>query len=122
MSEIGSIIKNMKTTYGKKVMIVETAFPWTSQGADAYSNIIANSDGATGYGVSKEEHLRYMKDLTQTVISAGGVGVQYWEPAWITSSMKDRWGKGSSWENNAYFDFTGNTISVIDWMSVEYQF
>ncbi len=123
MSEIGSIIKNMKTTYGKKVMIVETAFPWTSQNADSYNNLFSGTDvSATGYGVSKEEHFRYMKDLTQTVISAGGVGVQYWEPAWISSPMKDRWGKGSSWENNAYFDFTGNTISVIDWMSFEYQF
>jgi arabinogalactan endo-1,4-beta-galactosidase len=36
--------------------------------------------------------------------------------------MKDRWGTGSSWENNAYFDFLGNTIPVIDWMIADYKF
>jgi arabinogalactan endo-1,4-beta-galactosidase len=122
LSSIGAIIKNMKTTYNKKVMIVETAFPWTTKNADSYTNIISSNENATEYGISQEEHLRYMKDLTQTVISAGGSGVQYWEPAWITSSMKDRWGKGSSWENNAYFDFTGNTLPIIDWMKHNYTY
>jgi arabinogalactan endo-1,4-beta-galactosidase len=120
MEGIGTVIKNLKTKYNKKVMIVETAFPWTTQNADNYTNIIGEGIGT--YGVSQTEHLRYMKDLTQTVITAGGTGIMYWEPAWITSSMKDRWGTGSSWENNAYFDFTGNTIPIIDWMIVDYKF
>jgi|GEM_PF-6355757 len=38
----------------------------------------------------------------------------YWKPAWITSFMKDRWGKGCIWENNAFFDFFGNLLSNID--------
>jgi arabinogalactan endo-1,4-beta-galactosidase len=82
----------------------------------------AKSDGVGDYKVSQTEHLRYMKDLTQTVISAGGTGIMYWEPAWITSPMKDRWGSGSSWENNAYFDFSGNTLPIIDWMIADYKF
>jgi arabinogalactan endo-1,4-beta-galactosidase len=120
MEGIGTVIKNLKIKYNKKVMIVETAFPWTTQNADNYTNIIGEGIGT--YGVSQTEHLRYMKDLTQTVITAGGTGIMYWEPAWITSSMKDRWGTGSSWENNAYFDFLGNTIPVIDWMIADYKF
>ena len=46
----------------------------------------------------------------------------YWEPAWITSSMKDRWGKGSSWENNAYFDFEGNLLPNMNFMKHKYKF
>jgi arabinogalactan endo-1,4-beta-galactosidase len=120
MDGIGTVIKNLKTKYNKKVMIVETAFPWTTQNGDNYTNII--SDGVGDYKVSQTEHLRYMKDLTQTVISAGGTGIMYWEPAWITSPMKDRWGSGSSWENQAYFDFSGNTLPIIDWMIADYKF
>ena len=120
MEAIGTIIKNLKTKYNKKVMIVEAAYPWTSQNADSYNNLLSKTVGT--YGVSQTEHLRYMKDLTQTVITAGGTGIMYWEPAWITSPMRDRWGTGSSWDNAAYFDATGNTLSIIDWMIADYKF
>ena len=101
-------------------MIVEAAYPWTSQNADGYNNLLSKTVGT--YGVSQTEHLRYMKDLTQTVITAGGTGIMYWEPAWITSPMKDRWGTGSSWENAVYFDASGNTLPLINWMIADYKF
>ena len=63
-----------------------------------------------------------MKDLTQQVIDGGGSGIMYWEPAWITSSLKDEWGTGSSWENNAFFDFNGNVLPGIDFMNYPYKF
>jgi arabinogalactan endo-1,4-beta-galactosidase len=114
LPEVGAQIKALKAKYGKQVMVVETAYPWTGQNADTYTNIIAGDVGASGYGVSKEEQLRYMKDLVQQVKDAGGNGVQYWEPAWITSKLRDRWGTGSSWENCALFDFSGNVLPGMD--------
>ncbi len=120
MEGIGTVIKNLKTKYNKKVMIVEVAYPWTNQNADTYNNILSKT--ADTYSVSQTEHLRYMKDLTQAVITAGGTGIMYWEPAWITSPMKDRWGKGSSWENAAYFDASGNALPIFDWMNFAYKF
>ena len=103
-------------------MIVETAYPWTSNNADSYNNIIAGTSGAMGYGISKEDQLKYLKDLTQAIISGGGIGIMYWEPAWITSSLRDPWGTGSSWENNAFFDFSGNVLPAIDFMTHSYSF
>jgi arabinogalactan endo-1,4-beta-galactosidase len=120
MAEIGTIVKNLKNKYGKKVMIVETATPWTNQNADNYTNIIA--EAAPNYSLSKEEQLRYLKDLTQTVMTAGGNGIHYWEPAWISSPMRDRWGTGSSWDNCALFDFSGNALVGLDFMTFAYKF
>lgn len=122
MNDVSTMIRSLKAKYNKKIMIVETAYPWTSQGADSYPNIISGSAGFNGYGVSPDEQYRYMKDLTQQVITGGGSGVMYWEPAWITSSLKDEWGTGSSWENNAFFDFTGNALPGINFMTYAYQF
>lgn len=122
MSEIKNIIVSLKSTYNKDVVVVETAFPWTSQNADTYQNIFSGTEAPSGYTVSKEEQLRYMKDLTQTIIDGGGKGIIYWEPAWISSNFKDRWGSGSSWENNAFFDFNGNVLPAIDYMHAEYRF
>jgi arabinogalactan endo-1,4-beta-galactosidase len=63
-----------------------------------------------------------MKDLVQAIIDGGGNGIMYWEPAWISSPMRDRWGKGSSWENNALFDFEGNALPAINYMNHRYRF
>jgi arabinogalactan endo-1,4-beta-galactosidase len=63
-----------------------------------------------------------MKALTQTVVSAGGSGVVYWEPAWISSGCATRWAKGSSWENSALFDYEpGNAHSGFDFLSADYE-
>ena len=122
MNTIGTTIRNLRTKFNKKIMIVETAYPWSGGSADNYNNVISGSSGFAGYAVSQEGQFQYMKDLTQQIISGGGSGIMYWEPAWITSSFKDQWGTGSSWENNAFFDFSGNTLPVIDFMKQVYQF
>ncbi len=122
MATIGTTIRSLKTKFNKKIMIVETAYPWTSNNADSYTNVISGSIGFGAYGVSPDAQLQFMKDLTQQVITGGGSGVMYWEPAWISSSLKDQWGTGSSWENNTFFDFSGNTNKGIDFMTNAYQF
>jgi arabinogalactan endo-1,4-beta-galactosidase len=44
----------------------------------------------------------------------------YWEPAWISSNMKDLWGTGSSWDNCTFFDFSGNLTEAVDYMDYNY--
>ena len=103
-------------------MIVETAYPFTTDNADNYANINSANAVITGYATTAAGQYQYMKDLTQAVISGGGTGIMYWEPAWISSAYHDLWGIGSSWENNAFFDFKGNTLKGIDYMNYAYQF
>jgi arabinogalactan endo-1,4-beta-galactosidase len=122
LAQVGDMIRLLKNRYSKKVMIVETAYPWTAQNADSYNNVISGTETFGTYTVSQADQLRYMKDLTQEVIRGGGSGIMYWEPAWITSTLRDRWGTGSSWENNAFFDFSGNTLPVFDFMTHQYTF
>lgn len=121
MHDVEEKIKSLKATYGKQVMIVETAYPWTGDNADKYNNIIPPSDSLKGYAITKNGQAKYVQDLIQSIMHAGGTGIMYWEPAWITSSMNDGWGIGSSWENNAFFDFNGNTLPVIDAFNFTYK-
>ena len=121
LREIESDVADFKRTFKKEVMCVETAYPWTSEGADSYNNILGGSDGEFGYPYTREGQLKYMKDLTQAIINGGGTGIMVWEPAWITSQMKDLWGTGSAWENCTFFDFQGNTLKGIDFMNDLYQ-
>ena len=120
MDEIENKIWAFKTAYGKQVIVVETAYPWTGNNADNYTNIISAADKAAGYDITPQDQFRYMKDLSQAIIRGGGTGIMYWEPAWISSKLNDGWGIGSSWENNAFFDFDGNVLPVIDHLCYPY--
>lgn len=121
-TQIETITQSLKNQYNKKIMVMETACPWTSNNADAYGNIIPGTTPFSGFPVTQAGQLDYMKALTQSVIKGGGSGVMYWEPAWITSSMKDLWGTGSAWENNALFDFTGKALPGMGYMTHAYTF
>jgi len=120
MSQVSTAISGLKSKYHKKVMIVETSYPFTSQNADSYPNI--STKGFANYPISAIGQYQYMKDLTQQVISGGGCGIMYWAPDWISTNYTDAWGKGSSWENNTFFDFGGNLLPVIDFMRSKYVF
>jgi arabinogalactan endo-1,4-beta-galactosidase len=122
MQGVTDTIRKLVNTYGKTVMIVETGFPWTTGNADRYNNIFSAADTAAGYPISANDQLRYLKDLTQAIIDGGGKGIQYWEPAWITSKLNDSWNIGSGWDNVTLFDFTGNVLPGADYMRYRYKF
>jgi arabinogalactan endo-1,4-beta-galactosidase len=122
MAAIKDTIDMLVKKYNKTVMIVEAAYPWTKLNADSYNNLFGATDSVSGYPLTAQGQYNYMKDLVQAIINGGGKGIMYWEPAWITSPMKDRWGTGSSWENNALFDFNANALPGMDYMTHPYNF
>jgi len=120
LDKISNYVSTFTGKFGKQAMIVETAYPWTLENADSYPNIFGSGSLAAGYPATVNGQFDYMRDLTQEVMDGGGSGVMYWEPAWITSDMKDLWGTGSSWDNNTFFDFQGNVQHGIDFMTYPY--
>ena len=120
MHEISGYVREFKDTFKKEVMIVETAYPWTGDNNDTYGNIIGSADAESGYPVTQEGQLKYLTDLTKSIIEGGGMGIMIWEPAWITSQARDLWGKGSAWENCTLFDFGGNVNKGMEFYSVKY--
>jgi len=122
LGEISTYVSNFRQSYGKEVMMMETAYPWTLANADTYANIFGSAGLIPGYPATPEGQRNYLIDLTQEMITGSGKGVFYWEPGWITSDLKDLWGTGSSWENNAFFDFDGNVLPAFSFMTYPYDF
>lgn len=122
LADLSNYISMIRTKYSKDVMIMETAYPWTTGNADSYGNIIDMSRLTDRYPATIDGQFDYLKALVQEIIDGGGKGVFYWEPAWITSNMKDLWGTGSSWDCNTLFDFQGNTVKGINFMTEKYSF
>lgn len=123
LSDIGPHVAYLRETFQKEVMIVETAYPWTLDAADETADNILNQ-GIRGYPFSPEGQRQFMVDLTQNLISNGGLGVVYWEPAWVSTECITRWGQGSHWENAIFFDFNNNNEvhQGIEFLSNDYQY
>lgn len=119
VSQLSTTVAGFKSTFNKDVMILETAYPWTGEGNDDYNNLFGG-EAVAGYPISLEGQQSILQHITQNVINGGGIGVIYWEPAWISSDLKDLWGTGSAWENNAFFDFDGEANAAFDYMSHTY--
>lgn len=104
VSGLAATITRLRARYGKDVMVVETAYPYTMDGADSLPNLLGRDAVVRGYPATPDGQRRYMVDLTEAVVDAGGDGVVYWAPDWISTACKTRWGTGSSWENATWFD------------------
>lgn len=122
LDQISSRISEFVENFDKEVMVVEAAYPWTLENADNYNNIFGSNSLVDGYPATQEGQRDFMITLAQEIIDGGGTGLMYWEPAWITSEMKDKWGTGSSWENNTFFDFDGNVHKGIDYINFDYDY
>lgn len=120
LGELADAVSNARTRYGKDIMIMETAYPWTSAGEDSYNNLFGGQSPINGFPYTQQGQYDMMTTITQAVIDGGGIGVVYWEPAWISSPMRDLWNTGSSWENCAFFDFDGNVNKGMEYINHEY--
>jgi len=121
VSSLSSSVSSFKSKFGKDIIILETAYPWTTEGDDSYNNIFGGDDPLSGYPYTEQGQYDLITRIAQEVIDGGGMGVVYWEPAWVSSNMKDMWGTGSSWENSTFFNFDGNTIMSMDWPEYVYK-
>lgn len=120
VTQLSNTIAEFKEKYQRDIIILETAYPWTSRNNDSYGNIFGASDELEDYPYDSESQARLIKLINQEVIDGGGLGTVYWEPGWITSDLNDQWGTGSSWENNAFFDYDGNLNEAISYMKAKY--
>ena len=120
MAQLGTTINRLRHLYAADVLVVETAYPFTNEGADSSPNLLGADSLIPGYPATPAGQKAYLTDLTQLVFANGGVGVVYWEPSWISTSCKTRWGRGSNWENAALFDFKGQALEGVGWLSAPY--
>ncbi|MBU1384652.1 MAG: arabinogalactan endo-1,4-beta-galactosidase [Alphaproteobacteria bacterium] len=110
---LGATINRLRHRYAVEVIVVETSYPFTNEGEDASPNLLGPDTLLPEYPATEEGQHRYMVDITQTVKSNGGVGVVYWEPAWVSTRCSTRWGVGSNWENATFFDWRrGNELTA----------
>lgn len=118
------MVADLRERFNKPVLIAETAYPWTLDGVnESAGNIPGENFLLSDYPATPAGQKQFLIDLTQTVISNGGLGIVYWEPAWISTECHTLWGQGSHWENATFFDFNehNNVHEGIEFLSQEYE-
>jgi len=117
-----AMIGQLKETYGKEVLIVETGYPWTLAWADNATNRLGAGNLLNTFGsvASPENQRDFLTELSYLVKENGGMGVIYWEPDWVSTDCTTPWGTGSNWENATFFDFSYNVNAGIGFLDYDY--
>jgi len=112
LDQVAANLADLSIRYGKDIILVETAYPWTLEWADMTHNIVGDSGQLhDGYPASPEGQRAFVEDLlaiVQGLPGGRGCGVYYWAPDWITTPTL-----GSAGENLALFDFGGELLGSI---------
>ena len=96
LDNLSAVLTDIANTYGKKVMVIETSYAYTDQDSDFSGNTIGGSSGIIkDYPFTPQGQANCIRNITDTVVNRtpAGIGVVYWEGAWITVGT-------NSWEEN----------------------
>lgn len=136
-----TVMNDIVETYGKEVAVVETSWGYTDEATTYASNQYSTDtcSEAGGYKTSiqaQASEIADIVDLLSQVNDSKGVGISYWEPAWLPvngagwiskygayyndngvdwetsaslSSYTDQYCK-SSWANQALFSYNGRAL------------
>ena len=143
LDNLSDVLTEIAETYGKKVMVMETSWAYTAEDTDFGGNTV-NGDMEQIYPFSAQGQASCVRDITDTVVNGtpAGIGVVWWEGAWITvgtdswEENHEKWEKdgsgwatsyagvydpddagkyygGSAWDNQAFFDPEGKPLESL---------
>lgn len=138
-----TVAKLIQDNYGKKVVIAETSYCYTSEDGDGSGNsFVGTDDLVDGYGATVQSQASMIRDICAAANEVDVLGVFYWEGTWIpvgeatadNSPIWEEFGSGwassyaadydpedaglyyggCSWDNQAMFDFTGHPLASLN--------
>ncbi|MDP3681807.1 MAG: glycosyl hydrolase 53 family protein [Flavobacterium sp.] len=111
---VKTTINTLGKTYNKKVIIAETAYPFTLGYNDWTNNIVGlDTQLVSGYPATPDGQKSFVMAI-KTVVkeSEYGLGFAYWGGEWI-SFKGNQAANGSTFENQAFYDFNNKALPVL---------
>ena len=122
-------MNDISSRYGKEVLVAETSIGYTTDTLGCKGIVFTEEqEKATGYPATVEGQEAFLRELYHTVRNVQnkkGIGVFYWEPAWLAIPdctwasesgrlyMNDQAEAGNAMANQALFDASGNANSAL---------
>lgn len=146
LENLTNVLTNIANEFDKKVMVAESSYAYTYENGDHNGNIISEESVLTkNYPITVQGQADALRDVMEAVanVGAAGLGVFYWEPAWLPvpgdtwedqASLWEKHGSGwassyaseydpadagvhyggSAWDNQALFDFDGHPLPSLN--------
>lgn len=146
LENLTDVLTNIAREFDKKVMVAETSYAYTYDNGDDHGNTISEESVFTkDYPITVQGQATALRYVMEAVANVGeaGLGIFYWEPAWIAvpgENWEDRsflWEKhgsgwassyateydpadagvyygGSAWDNQGLFDFDGHPLPSLN--------
>jgi arabinogalactan endo-1,4-beta-galactosidase len=121
LGDLQANLNDVSARYGKDVVVVETAYPFTLNDADGFPNLIGlPSQLVAGYPATpagQAANLRDVLSIVRAVPNGHGLGAFYWDATW-TAVPGNGWDptdptSGDNWENQALFDFADVAVPAM---------
>lgn len=115
ISALQSAITSLGNAHNKKVLVAETAYPFTLQWNDWTNNVVGQQDQIiTAYPATPAGQLNFVTSVRKAVENSGiGIGFAYWGAEW-TAWKGSEATNGSTWENQALWSFDNNAQPALD--------
>ena len=130
LTDLQTNLNDVVSRYNKPIMVVETAYTFTTDNGDGLGNNFGPTDvTAGGYPATPAGQQQFLRDLRGVIAAVPnhqGLGFVYWEPDWLpvdgatwaTQAGMDyistSGSEGNAWENQALFDFNGDALPALD--------
>ena len=94
LDNLATVLNNVADNYGKKTLIVETAYVNTDEDTDFFGN--TGTDAVKPYPFTEQGQANHIRELTDTAVNKMNncIGIFYWEGTWISVG-------GATWEENS---------------------
>lgn len=101
MENLTAVLKEIASTYGKKVMVAENSYPYTTGDGDGSGNSVGESNVLPEYPATVQGQANEIRDVCAAVAAVGepALGYFYWEPAWIPVGV---WEEGADDADQVY--------------------
>ncbi|MBQ3416994.1 MAG: glycosyl hydrolase 53 family protein [Ruminococcus sp.] len=91
LTNLNEVLSYAAQEYGKLTMVAETSYPYTLADSDGHPNTVNQWNNSTGDDLlwdftpqGQAEEIRAVMNAVNNVSDAKGLGVFYWEGAWIS--------------------------------------
>ncbi|MGN0374291.1 MAG: arabinogalactan endo-beta-1,4-galactanase, partial [Butyrivibrio sp.] len=103
LDNLTSILSEISEKYQKEVMVAEFSYAYTLENGDNFANSISEETNcAWPYASTIQGQANCIRDIAQAVVNVGdaGIGICYWEPAWLPVPGDSYEEQLAVWEEN----------------------
>lgn len=119
LADLQNNLNDIAVRYGKDIIVVETAYPFTAESKDDTENVII-SQVTPGYPFTMEGQAKMLEavmNVVRAVPNGRGLGVFWWDATW-TAVPGNGWdpadaSQENNWENQALFDFENRALPAL---------